>query len=72
MIDKLMKREETSGLFAFIIGFGFVVMLLHSPIESQKLLALHPAEFEDKEIKANGKCYKYRVEDASCEITPSR
>ena len=67
-----MKRQETSGLFAFIIGFGFVVMLLHSPIESQKLLALHPAEFEDKEIKANGKCYKSRVEDASCEITSTK
>jgi hypothetical protein len=72
MIDKMLKRKETQGFFAFIIGFGFVVMLLHPPIESQKLLALHPAEFEDKEIKANGKCYKYRVEDASCEITTSR
>jgi len=72
MIDKLLKRPETMGLFAFIIGFGLVVMTMHSPIETQRVLALHPGEFEDKEIKADGKCYKYRVEDASCQITSSR
>ncbi|NDB84352.1 MAG: hypothetical protein EB127_16845 [Alphaproteobacteria bacterium] len=72
MIDKLLKRKETTGLFAFIIGFGIVVMLLHHPISSQKVLALSPAEFENREVKADGKCYKYRVEDASCQITSSK
>jgi len=72
MIDKLLRRKETIGFFAFIIGFGIVVMLLHHPISSQKILALSPAEFENREIKADGKCYKYRVEDASCEITSSK
>lgn len=72
MIDKLLRRKETAGFFAFIIGFGIVVMLLHRPISSQKVLALSPVEFENREIKADGKCYKYRVEDASCEITSSK
>jgi len=72
MIDKLLKRKETAGFFAFIIGFGIVVMLLHHPISSEKILAISPAEFEGREIKADGKCYKYRVEDASCEITSSK
>jgi hypothetical protein len=72
MIDKLLKRKETAGLFAFIIGFGLVVMLLHHPIKSERLLALSPDKFEGKEVKADGKCYKYRVEDASCEITSSK
>jgi hypothetical protein len=72
MIDKLLKRKETAGFFAFIIGFGMVVMLLHHPIKSEKILAISPDKFEDKEVKANGKCYKYRVEDASCEITSSK
>jgi hypothetical protein len=72
MIDKILRRRETSGLFAFIIGFGFVVMLLHRPIESEQVLALSPAEFEGKEVKVDGKCYKYRVEDSTCEMTPSK
>jgi hypothetical protein len=72
MIDKLLRRKGTAGLFAFIIGFGLVVMFLHHPISSQRALPLSPAEFENKEIKADGKCYKYRVEDASCEITSSK
>ena len=60
------------GFFAFIIGFGIVVMLLHRPISSQKVLALSPVEFENREIKADGKCYKYRVEDASCDFPSSK
>ncbi len=72
MIDKLLKRKETLGLFAFIIGFGLVVMLLHHPIKSEKVLAIAPDKFEDREVKADGKCYKYRVEDASCQITSSK
>jgi hypothetical protein len=72
MIDKLLKRKETVGLFGFIIGFGLVVMMLHHPIKSERMLALSPDKFEGKEVKADGKCYKYRVEDASCEITSSK
>jgi len=72
MIDKLLKRKETVGFFAFLIGFGLVVMALHRPISSQRVLAMSPADFEDKVVKADGKCYKYRVEDASCEITSSK
>jgi len=72
MIDKLLKRKETIGFFAFIIGFGLVVMALHRPIATERVLAISPSEFEGKEVKADGKCYKYRVEDAACEIASSK
>jgi hypothetical protein len=72
MLDKILKRKETMPFFAFIIGFGIVVMLFRRPIDSQKVLAISPGEFEGKEVKADGKCYKYRVEDASCQITSSK
>ena len=72
MIDKILKRPDTMGLFAFIIGFGLVVMTMHSPIETQRTLALSASEFEGKEVKADGKCYNYRVEDASCQMTSSK
>jgi hypothetical protein len=72
MIDKLLKRKETTGLFAFIIGFGLVVILLRGPLTFERILALEPSKFEGKEVKIDGKCYKYRVEDASCELTPTK
>ena len=72
MINELLKRPQTLSLFAFIIGFGFVVMLLHKPISSQRVLALSPDQFEDREVRVDGKCYKYRVEDAACQITSSK
>ena len=72
MIDKLFKSKETTGLFAFIIGFGLVVIVLRGPLTIERVLALEPIKFEGKEVKSDGKCYKYRVEDASCELTPTK
>jgi hypothetical protein len=72
MIDALLKKKETLGFFSFIIGFGLVVMLLHRPIHTERVLAITPNELDDKEVKADGKCYKYRVEDASCDFPSSK
>jgi hypothetical protein len=72
MIDKLLQNPHTEGFFSFLIGVGIMVMLFHRPVYSERLLALGAAEFENREIKADGKCYRYRVEDASCEIPSSR
>jgi|UniRef100_A0A6C0CUQ2 hypothetical protein len=72
MIDSLLKKKETLGFFSFIIGFGLVVMLLHRPIHTERILAITPSELDDKEVKADGKCYKYRVEDASCDFPSSK
>jgi hypothetical protein len=70
MIDKILKNPQTEGFFSFLIGVGLMVMFFHRPIKSSRGLALEPSKFENREIKADGKCYMYRVEDASCEIAP--
>lgn len=72
MIDKLLKNPQTEGFFSFMIGVGIIVMLFHRPVRSERSLALDPSLFENKNIKADGKCYSYRVEDATCEILPSK
>lgn len=72
MIDKLLKNPHTEGFFSFLIGVGVIIMLFHRPIHSERSLALETYEFENREIKADGKCYMYRVEDATCEIAPSK
>jgi len=72
MIDKILKKPETQGFFSFLIGLGVVVMLFHRPVFSRRMLALDPSQFENREIKADGKCYNYRVEDASCKLPSSK
>ena len=72
MIDKILKNPHTEGFFSFLIGVGLMIMLFHRPIATARALALEPSQFEKREIKADGKCYMYRVEDASCEIAPSK
>jgi hypothetical protein len=69
MLEKLLKRKESLGFLFFIIGFGIVVMILHRPFETERVLAVSPEELEGAEVKVEGKCYKYRVEDARCQIT---
>jgi hypothetical protein len=69
MLEKILRNEKSQKLFAFLIGFGIVVMLFHRPIPIQLTLGMDPAELLDKEAKVNGKCYKYRVEDSKCDLS---
>lgn len=68
MIEKILRNKQSQKIFAFLIGFGLIVILFHRPIPVEHKLALDPSQFEGKEVKFNGKCYKYRVEDATCHL----
>ena len=43
-----------------------MVMLFHRPVQTQRSLAIAPDVIEQHTVKADGKCYKYRVEDTTC------
>jgi hypothetical protein len=66
MIERILNNPKGEFFFSFLIGIGLAIMMFHKPIKSQKVLALEPIEFENKIVKANSKCFKYRVEDSSC------
>ena len=68
MIEKILRNPNSQKVFAFLIGFGIIVMLFHRPIPIQHVLGIDPHELESKEVRANGKCYKYRVEDSKCDL----
>ena len=72
MITQILNNPRAEFFFSFLIGLGFVVMLFHRPVHSVRSLALEPSNFENKNVKAEGKCYTYRVEDASCELPSSK
>jgi len=42
-----------------------------SDYDSYRVLGLPLTDVKEKTTKIDGKCYKYRVEDATCEIPSS-
>lgn len=55
--------------FSFIIGLGAAVLLFHRNYTTIRTPAVPPEEAAEKVVKMDGKCYRFRVEDASCENT---
>ena len=71
-ISSILNNPRSEGFFSFLVGVGVIVMLFHRPIRMERTLALDASEFDNKTIRAEGRCYTYRVEDASCEIASSK
>lgn len=69
MLASVLHRG--APFFSFIIGLGVAVMVFHRDFGVMKTLALPIRDTTEKIVRANGKCYRYRVEDADCEIPSS-
>jgi hypothetical protein len=67
-MEKILRNKNSHNMFAFLIGFGIIVMLFHRPVPTKTTLAMNPAELEGKEVRYDGKCYIYRVEDSKCDL----
>jgi hypothetical protein len=57
--------------FSFIIGLGLSVLMFHRDYGVMKTLAVSVTDTINRTVKVDGKCYRYRVEDAECEIPSS-
>ena len=68
MLDITKSLERASAFFSFVIGLGISVLLFHRNYDTQRTLGVSLSDVESKTVKVDGKCYKYRVEDATCEI----
>jgi hypothetical protein len=69
MVRLFEAIERASPFFSFIVGLGFSVLLFHRNFVNIRTLALPLAEATGKVVKSDGKCWRYRVEDASCETS---
>lgn len=67
MIPILQALERGAPFFSFIIGLGLAVMLFHRDFTTIKTLGLPLPTAVDSVVKVDGKCYRYRAEDATCE-----
>ncbi len=62
---------RASSFFSFLIGLGFSVLMFHRTFLTMKTPALPLKEMVEKIVRVDGKCFKYRVEDANCETSSS-
>jgi hypothetical protein len=67
MIHLAQVIERASPFFSFIIGLGIAAILFHRNYSTIRTLGMPLKDTTDKVVKVDGKCYRYRVEDASCE-----
>jgi hypothetical protein len=68
MLDITRAIQRASPFFSFVIGLGISVLLFHRNYASYRVLGIPLDDVSTKTVKVDGKCYKYRVEDATCEI----
>jgi hypothetical protein len=62
--------DRARPFFSFIIGLGLAALLFHRDFTTQHMLALPLDDIKTKTNRVDGKCYRYRVEDATCEKMP--
>lgn len=70
-VDIRQVLQKGSAIFSFLIGFGIVVLLFHRPYVVENVLAVPLDQLKTTVAKHDGKCYRYRVEDASCQFSSS-
>ena len=63
--------HKASPFFSFIIGLGIAALLFHRNFMVMKVPAMPMKDITDRIVRVDGKCYKYRVEDATCEFLSS-
>jgi hypothetical protein len=71
MIRILEALHRGAPFFSFIIGLGIAVVLFHREYSTVRTLGLPLKDTLDKIVRSDGKCYRYRVEDANCENVSS-
>jgi hypothetical protein len=66
MLREILAKPEARVFFSFVIGLGLAVLMFHRPqVEVEE--SLHEADTLRTMItRVDGKCYRYRIEDASC------
>ena len=67
MIRIVEAFEKGASFFSFIIGLGIAVVLFHRNYDVVRTLGIPLKDATEKVVKVDGKCYRYRVEDATCE-----
>jgi len=69
MLREIVRKPEARMFFSFVVGVGIAVLMFHRPQQEVDMSALPVSEVKMMINRIDGKCYKYRIEDASCPAT---
>jgi hypothetical protein len=65
MIREILKNPNANILFSFVIGLGVAVLMFHRVRKEFVIPAVDLEELTQAVTKIDGKCYRFRVTDAS-------
>ena len=65
MITDILKKPEANALFSIVIGLGIAALLFHRVRKEYTVPAIDTDEIINSIQKRNGKCYRFRITDAS-------
>lgn len=65
-VAAVLKKPEANFFFSFVVGLGLAVLMFHRPQTEIEVSAIPPAKLKEMVSRVDGKCYRFRVEDASC------
>jgi len=65
-VASVLKKPEANFFFSFVVGLGLAVLMFHRPQTEIEVSAIPPAKLKEMVSRVDGKCYRFRVEDASC------
>ena len=65
-VAAVLKKPEANFFFSFVVGLGLAVLMFHRPQTEVEVSAIPPAKLKEMVSRVDGKCYRFRVEDASC------
>jgi hypothetical protein len=68
-IADVVKNPRANMFFSFVIGVGLSILLFHRNRSEYVIPAVPADQLVNSINKVNGKCYRYRITDAS---EPSR
>jgi hypothetical protein len=71
-LSKLLANPRSIKVLSFLVGFGIVILMCHKPIRTQLTLGVPVAELEEKTVRSDGQCFRYRAEDSKCEFSDSK
>jgi len=64
--SEVLKKPEARWFFSFVLGVGLAVLMFHRPQHEMDVSAIPVQELKKIITRVDGKCYRYRIEDASC------
>ena len=65
-VAAVLKKPEANFFFSFVVGLGLAVLMFHRPQTEVEVSAIPPTKLKEMVSRVDGKCYRFRVEDASC------